>query len=144
MRSSMWFLAVGGAILAVEWALSPMLGGRAIGTVVLAPLQLTSGLVSEAQAIGIAVTDRDAAALSGTATVEPECGGWDVDSGGCHWICFLDNCPDNFDTFDSDSCTYCDYTASKQHGTRECSAGGFSSSCYETVVNSIIGCVVRG
>lgn len=143
MRGSKWFLMFATAMLMIEFVLPPLLGGRSVGFTVLERIPLTDGLVGEARAIGIAVSDADAAVMSGAATVEPECGGWDVDSGGCHWICWIDNCPDTFDIFDSDDCLYCDYTASKQNGTRECSAGGFDNAC-TNVIDSILGCVVKG
>lgn len=141
MRSSKWFLICSGAILIVELALPPLFGGRSVGSAALGPVSYVEGLLGQAQAIGVAVSDRDAAVLKGAATVEPECTGWDVDSGGCCWICFLDECPDNFDTFDSDNCLYCEYTASKQNSTRECSAGGNAAAC-SNVIDSIIGCTV--
>lgn len=92
---------------------------------------------------GYPVDDVEAAALRGTATVESECGYWDVDGDGCYL--FGSDCPDNFENFDSDSWLYAEYSSSKQNRTRECDASSPSggSGC-ATVIDQIIGCTVSG
>lgn len=148
MQASKWFLAIAGALVAVEFALSPLFGGRPIGTFVTEQVPYIAFLDRLETPIGAPVADLDASHIRGAATVEPECSGWDVDSDGCENAYFNNHCPDNFDTFDTDSCFFCDYTNHKKSGTRECSGGNAEytreGSCYEGVVDSLAGCIVRG
>lgn len=148
MRASGWFLVIAGTVVAVEFLMVPVFGNRSVGALVTEKVACIASLQETEVSIGAAVADLDASRIRGAATMEPECSGWDVDSDGCENAYFNNHCPDNFDAFDTDDCWFCDYTNHKSTGTRECSGGNAEytreGSCYECVVTSLGGCVVKG
>lgn len=148
MRASGWFLVMAVAVVAVEFLMTPLFGERSVGALVTQQVPYITSLRSEDVSIGSAVADADAAGIRGAATVEPECSGWDADSGGCDAAYTNDHCPEDFDIFDADGCFFCDYTNHKSDGTRECSGGNAEytreGSCYEGIVDNLAGCVVKG
>jgi hypothetical protein len=99
------------------------------------PVNPVNSLLASYDSLGVDVTDEEAARLIGGQTA---CSDWDVDGGGCCWLCAV--CPNNFNTFD-DSYWFSDYHHAKQNSTRECS-GGAANSCYEGVIDSLIGCTI--
>lgn len=147
MRPSGWFCVVAGAVVAVEFLLTPIFGDRPVGALVSQRVPFVAGLHRSEVSIGTLVADADAARIRGAATMEPECSGWDADSGGCDAAYTVDDCPENFDIMDSDGCFFCEYTNHKSTGTRECTGGNETyreaGSCYEGVIDSLTGCVVR-